>query len=156
MAGFLLDGRIAVRFCTTLTPSTTAPTQASLVAGVDLVGTKQTEELIEINGWEIQTSSIPTPGYAGVETGSLSGESQYPASSLAWRKDATSTTIYVSQIAGAAGFVVIAQDGLGSTKEAEVFPVTVASRERRKARNVPNSFVANYSLAPKVIAVQAA
>jgi hypothetical protein len=155
MAGFLLDGRIAVRFKATII-STAAPSQAEMTAAVDLVGTKQTEELIEINGWEIQTSSVPTPGYAGVTTGSLSGESQYPASSLAWRKDAVSTTIYLSQVTAVTGFVIFAQDGQGVGKEAEVFPITVASRERRKGRNVPNSFVANYSLAPKVLAVQGA
>jgi hypothetical protein len=155
MAGFILDGRIAVRYKAVITvPS--APTQTEMTAAVDLVGTKQTEELIEINGWEIQTSSVPTPGYAGVTTGSLSGESQYPASSLAWRKDATSTVIYLSQVAGTTGFLIFAQDGQGVGKEAEVFPITIASRERRKARNVPNSFVANYSLAPKVLAVQGA
>lgn len=157
MGAFLLDGVIRVPRLASLPVDPDAPTQAELGAGTNMVGTKQTEELIGIDGWEKQPTSIPLPGYAGTEVGTLAGEQSYPESTLTWRKDNASEVIYA-----AAGetttlhWMYFAQDGLASGNEAEGFPVTIASRERSKQRNVPNSFTSSYSLSPPYKATQAA
>lgn len=93
---FILNGRIKVRFLTALPAVPTAPTQAELNAGVNLLGTPQAEELVEIAGFEVQPSSLPTPGFAGVQVGNVSGESTYPDSTLVFYKDDVTTTIFVA------------------------------------------------------------
>jgi len=93
MSGVLLNGVIEVRLLTSIPSTPTAPTQAELDAGVDLRGTEQTEELIEINGWQKTTEAVPTGGYASTNVGSLAGPSSYPASNLVWRFDDTSEEI---------------------------------------------------------------
>lgn len=157
MAGFILDGRIAMVLLTSIPSDELAPTQAELGAGVSLIGTKQAEELIAIEGWTQDVAAIPTPGYAGVATGSLAGESSYPQSSLTWRKDDTSETIYSAVAAtNTLQWIYVCQDGLGSGEEALGFPVTIATRERSPERNVPNSFTCAFSVTPPYEATQAA
>lgn len=146
MARFILDGRIACRFLSTLPSDPDNPTQAELTAGVNLVGTAQAEELVDISGFEPSTSSIPTPGYASTLVGNVAGDQTYPDSSMAFYKDDASETIYDALATGTSGFLAIMQDGQAATNEVELFPVTVASRVRRKARNAPNIFDVNFAV----------
>lgn len=156
MARFVLDGNLDVRFLASLPTDPNAPTQAELTAGVSLVGTKQTEELVEINGYELQTSTIPTPGMAGLATGNVGGEQTYPDSSIMVYKDDTSELIYASQTQGTTGFYYLSLDGLGSGEESEGFPVTVLSRPRAKAAKTGHKFTVNTSVDVPYDATQAA
>lgn len=146
MARFVLDGRIAVRFLTSVPSDTAAPTQAELGAGVDLVGTSQAEELEGISGFEVQSNSIATPGYASKEVGNVPGDQTYPTSSMSFYKDDTVTTIYDALADDESGWVCIMQDGQASGEEVDIFPVTVASRVRRPGRNAANIFDVNFSV----------
>lgn len=156
MAGrYVLNERLKLRFVTgTLTLG--APTQTQITAGTDLIGTQQAEELNDLGGWEVQTSSSPTEGYAGLEVGNVAGSQTYPDSWLQWYKDDTVTTIFTAVAKGSTGYLVFMRDGQAATKEAEIFPVTVASRPRSLAKGVAHTFRANFSLAPSTIVVQAA
>lgn len=157
MAGYLLDGVINVALLTTLPATPTAPTQAELAAGTDLIGTKQTEELIQINGWQKDTESIPTPGYAGTDVGSLAGSSSYGASSLVHRADDTSEVIYTAlDETTTLQWVAFAQQGFSSGNRAVIFPVTIPVQEESVERNVPHSFRTDFSVTPPYKAVQAA
>lgn len=156
MARFVLEGRTAVVWLASAPSSLAAPTQAELAAGVDLVGTKQAEELVEINGFEKQNNSIPTPGFAGLEVGNVAGEQTYPDSDMEWYKDDTSETIYDTVVDGAVGYVALCYDGLGDTLESEIYEVTVASRTRIPARNAAHRFRANFAISAPVLGTQAA
>ena len=156
MAAFVLDGRIKVYWFDTVPTVPTAPTQAQITGADNVTGTKQTEELIEINGFEKTPSTLPLAGYAGREVGALAGEVTYAQSSLAFRKDSTATTTYTLLIDDAEGWLGFAQDGAGVGKEMELFPATVAATNRRKARNVANSFEVFFSISAPYKAVQAA
>lgn len=140
MARFTLDGRAEMVFLSSLPSSPTAPTQAELAAGTDLVGTKQTEELAEIQGFEPSPSSIPTPGYASSTTGNVAGELTYPDAVMSFYKDSNSSTIYDLLVEGLEGWIAMGLDGFASGEEIEIFPVGVVSNVRRKARNAPNIF----------------
>lgn len=154
---YILDGVIAVRLLTTLPATPTAPTQAELTAGVNLVGSKQLEELIAISGWQKTTSEIATPGYAGPETGVLAGESNYAQSSMTWRAHLTDETIW-SAVAETTTlqWVFICQQGLSSGNRGLLYPVTIAVREEGVERNVAHSFRADFSVTPPYVCTQAA
>lgn len=156
MAGrYVLNDRLKLRFVTgALTLS--APTQTQITSGTDLIGTQQAEELNDLGGWEVQTNSSPTEGYAGLEVGNVAGAQTYPDSWLQWYKDDTITTIFTAMVKGATGYLVFMRDGQAATKESEIFPVTVASRPRSLAKGVAHTFRANFSLAPAVTIAQAA
>ncbi len=157
MAGFVLNARLKVQLLTTAPSDFDAPTQAELTAGVDLVGTEQTEELVGINGWEEQADAVPTGGYASLRVGSLTGPSSYPQSSLTWRKDSTSTTIYSAVAKGSATkWVYFMPDGQSSGEEAFGFPVTIDNRRRSLAPAEAHTFTADFSLTPPYEATQAA
>lgn len=153
---FILDGRLKLYWFTSLPGTPTAVTQAQITAATAVTGTKQTEELIEINGWEKSAATIPVPGYAGRSVGSLAGEITYAQSSLAWRKHATTTTTYTLFVDDAVGWMGFALDGAGVGKEMELFPATVAGKNRRKARNVVNSFEVFFSIEAPYVGAQAA
>ena len=156
MARFTIEGRAKVRFLTTEPTDPNAPTQTELSAGVDVMGSKQAEELVVMNGWEVQTSTIPTPGLSGLETGNVGGEQTYPDSSMEIYKDDTSATIYSALTKGTTGFMAIMMDGQSSGEECELFPVTVLSRVRQKAGQTGHKFTVNFALDVPYEATQAA
>jgi hypothetical protein len=137
-----------------------APTAAEIAAGVDLVGSKQAEELSDLQGWRTDSDVLPTPGYAGTTVGNVAGDETYPASSFTWYKDSVSATIYsaigTAVSTGADRWVIIMWEGATVGEETEVFPVRVTSRVRDPARNVPHTFTANYALDTPVVGVVAA
>lgn len=156
MARIVLDGTIAIQWLTTIPAIPTAPTQAELTGGTALVGTSQGEELVEIRGFEIQTSSLPTPGYASNVVGNVAGEQTYPDSTLSFYWDDTTQTIYTALAAGNTGWVYVCFDGLGNSLEALGYPTTIASRVRRPARNAPHMFDVNCAISAPYEATQGA
>ena len=156
MTRFVLDGTIAIASLTSDPVSFTAPTQAELTGGVDQVGSKQAEELVELTGFELQTSTIPTPGMAGLQTGNVGGEQLYPDSSMVHYKDDTSSTIYSANAQGNEFTLYLMLDGQASGEEAEGFPTTVLSRPRGKAAKTGHKFTTNVAIDVPYDATQAA
>jgi len=155
MARGILPGTIAIRWLTSA-PTLAAPTQTQLNAGVDLVGSSQDEELAEIDGWAVESSTIETPGFASNRVGNVGGDQTYPDSMFAFYKDSVVTDIYDALEDGETGWVVIMLDGQGSGRESEVFPATVLSRVRRKVRDEAGMFDVNFSIGVPVLGTQAA
>ncbi len=155
MARGILPGRIKMRWLTSA-PTFAAPTQTQLNAGVDLVGSSQDEELAEIEGFMVESDTIPTPGFASNRVGNVGGDQTYPNSRLAFYKDSAVTDIYDALEDGNTGWVVIMLDGQGNGKESETFPATVLSRVRRKVRDEAGIFDVNFSIGVPVPGTQAA
>lgn len=146
MSRFVLGGRAKARWLTSLPSTPLAPTQAELDGGTDLIGTPQAEELMDIQGFAVQPSSIPTPGYAGTLVGNVPGDQTYPDSVLSFYKDTASSTIYSALARGNTGWVAVMYDGQASTNEVDLFPATVVSRVRRPALNAPHIFDVNFAI----------
>lgn len=146
MSRFVLGGRSKARWLTTLPATPLAPTQSELDAGTDLVGTSQAEELMDIQGFAVQPSSIPTPGYAGTLVGNVAGDQTYPDSTLSFYKDDTASVIYTALARGNTGWVALMYDGQASGEEVDLFPATVVSRVRRPALNSPHIFDVNFAI----------
>lgn len=146
MARMTLPGQAALAWLTTIPTAPTAPTQAEITAGVDLIGTSQDEELMDFDGWTVNSSTIPTPGYASHQVGNITGDQTYPDSRLSFYKDDTDEVIYDALAEGNVGWVAIMLDGQLSTNEVTLFPATVSSRVRRVARNEAHIFDVNFSI----------
>lgn len=143
MARYVLDGRIAVVFMTTIPATPLAPTQAELSAGVNLIGTSQDEALENIEGFVVEPNIIPTPDYASTQVGTVTGDQSYPQSTLSFYADDTVTTIFSALVDGTTGFVAFMYDGQAAASAVDVFPITVSSRVRRPARNAAHIFDVN-------------
>lgn len=156
MARFQLAGRIEVVWLTTVPADPAAPTGAEITAGTDLIGSSQLEELQGIQGWEIQPSTIATPGYASTKVGNIAGDETYPDSSLSFYKDSNSEIIYTAMVAGTEGWMAFMRDGSATGEECELFPATISSRSRRPARSEAHIFDVNFSIAAPYDGVLAA
>lgn len=156
MARFTLPGRIKVQFLSSEPASPTAPTTAELDAGVDLIGTSQAEELAELEGFVVNSSTIATPGYRSHQVGNVSGDETYPDSRLAFYMDDTVSTIYSALTGGTTGYLAFLRDGRGVGEECELFPVTVQSRVRRPARDQAHIFDVNFAIGVPYQGVEAA
>lgn len=156
MARFVLGGRSAAAWFTTIPGTPTAPTQTEINNAVDLVGTQQDEELVSITGFALQPSSLPMPGFAGISVGNVAGEQTYPDSALTFYKDDTVEVIYSALTQGAVGWVGLMFDGQGSGLEIDLYPATVASRVRDPSLNTPHTFVVNFAISAPFEGTQAA
>lgn len=156
MGRFTLPGTIAAVWLSSAPASTSAPTTAELNAGVDLIGTSQGEALAEIEGFQLQPSTIPTPDYVSHQVGNVSGDETYPDGRLAFYKDDTSTTMYDALAGGNTGYLVLMRDGRGVGEETEVWESTIQSRVRRPARNEAHIFDVNMAVAVPVLGTEAA
>lgn len=137
MARFLLNERFKARRLASLPAAPAAMTAAEVAAGTDLIGATDSEELEGIQGFEVQPSSLPMPGYASIKVGTLPGEQNYPDSRLSFYLDDTVKTIYDTFDPLTNGFLALMHDGEDVGDEYVIFPYQVASRVRRLARNVP-------------------
>jgi len=155
MARGILPGSIAARWLTVAPASLTAPSQAELNAGVDVVGSELDEELAELNGWVVENNVIPTPGYNTNKVGNVGGDQTYPASSMAFYKDSVVETIFNALPDGTAGWMVIMDDGQGAGKYCETFPASVLTRTRSKDRGA-KKFMVNFALNGAAIGTQGA
>lgn len=148
MARYVLDGRIQVAFLTTEPATPTAPTQAEVNAGVDLIGTSQAEALENIDGFVVEPNIIQTPDYASTQVGTVTGDQTYPQSTLSFYADTAVTTIFDALIDGTTGYVLFMYDGQAASSAVDTFPITVSSRVRRPARNAAHIYDVN--IAPGV------
>jgi len=152
----VLGGVLAIAQVSTVPADLEAPTEAEIAAGVDLVGTKQGEELADLSGWRTEPDVLPTPGYAGTTVGNVAGDETYPASSFTWYKDSSDEVIYGAigtAVTGGDRWVIFMWEGAEVGEETETFPCRVISRNRDPARNVPHTFIGNYAIDTPVVGV---
>jgi hypothetical protein len=107
-----------VAFVATLT-SQTSPTVTEINAGTDL-----TAALADISGFEIDSSTIPTPDLATAFTPSVPGEDTAKDPRIVFWDDNLSSTVRTALAKGTAGFIVLMPYGKTATKRCEVWAVT--------------------------------
>jgi hypothetical protein len=156
MSRIVLVERIAIVWLTTIPAVPTAPTQAELTAGVDLVGDAQEEELAEVEGFQVQHSTYPTPGFKTFKVGNVAGDQVFPDSRFAFYFSDTVSVIRTALAEPNTGWIAMMLDGQASGEEVELFPSQVASNVRRKVRDAANIFDVNFSIAEPFIGTQAA
>ena len=155
MARGILPGSIDIRFLTTVPATLTAPTQAELSAGLDVVGSELNEELAEMTGWVITNNTIPTPGFNSNRVGQVGGDQTYDTSSMKFYKDSSVHAIFDALIDGTTGWMAIMDDGQASGKFVQVFPCQVLTRVRSKDRG-PKTFTCNFAIQAPAVGVQGA
>lgn len=146
MARHILPGLLRVFWLTTA-PALAAPTQASLTAGTNLIGTKGGEGLAEINGFKPSPAVFDTPDYIDAVVGNVGGTATYPSSSLVFYSDVVAMTIENILTAGSAGWVVFGFKGSASTKPSIVFPATVLANDPDPSRSSAAMFEVSFGVA---------
>jgi len=117
MARFFRRGISKVKFLPTVIG--TSPTRAEITAGTDL-----SLSIVELGGWELSNSPIPTPNLASRYTSQIPGEDTTPDSTLTLDDDDTSSANRTALAKGVTGFIVLMPYGDVPTKRLEVWPVT--------------------------------
>lgn len=130
MARQTLRGTLAAVFVTSAPNDLDAPTTAELDAGTDLIGSKNSEALAELSGFQESASTIPTPDFTSLKTGNIEGEVTFDDSSMEFYSDDTVTTIFDALVPETDGYVVLMHEGRGVGKPTDVWPVTVQTRTR--------------------------
>lgn len=156
MGRFVAEGRMKAVLVTSAPATLSAPTQAEIAAGTDLVGSDQAEALVEIVGFQVQNNTIATPSYASLTVGNVAGQQTVPDSAMEWYKDDTDSTIYSAVAEGTTGWIILMHDGIGAGEECEVWPVSVSTRPRLPQQNAAHRFRANYATGAPVYGTQVA
>jgi hypothetical protein len=151
----ILAGTIAIRWLTTAPTTMAAPTQAQLTAGINLVGSNQNEELAEMDGWNVEPSILPTPGYASNRVGNVTGDQSYGQASMAFYSHLTIRDIWTALADGNTGWVAIMDFGQAATRDVEIFPATVMSRVRRRGDRGVRMYDVNFSIGAPISGTQA-
>lgn len=139
-------GLVRVQFLDTAPANLAAPTITELDAGVDLVGdTDLGEGIFEMNGFDENVATIPTPDLRSQSIPTIGGDTTYPDSSISYYKDDTDETIYTSQAKGEVGWICICHDGIATGKRVDVWPVTVLKRSSPVVRDGAKKFMCTYS-----------
>ena len=157
MSGWLVDGTMAAALLTSAPSNTAAPTQAEITAGTDLVGSSTTEELLTVDGFRVNVETVPAGGLSSLIQGSLTGPSTFQASSMTWRADDTSTTIFTAVAESATTqYILLMPQGQSSGNRSYHFPVTIDNLDEPITPGVPHTFVASFSVAGRTRGTQAA
>lgn len=100
-----------------------APTAVELDAGTDL-----SPEIMDINGWTIETESVDTPDLANTFTGNIPGSTSAGDSSITLYADLGGTDVRDLLATGTNGYIVWMDGGYTAGRNMDVFPVRVGSR----------------------------
>jgi hypothetical protein len=119
---FYQPGVIAILFLPTIAASTYVPTTSEISGGTDL-----TPEVDDIAGWSYSTNFIETKDAASRVSPKLAGRVSLEDSSITFNGSQNGTDARGVFTLNQAGFIVMADAGIGTGKKAEVFPVTVGS-----------------------------
>lgn len=118
MAKFFRRGISKVSFLPTV--AGVSPTRAELTGGTDL-----SPFIVEMSGWTLANSPIPTPNLAARYTAQIPGEDTTDASTLTVDDDDAATVPRSTLAKGTSGFIVLMPYGDVSTKRLEKWAVTV-------------------------------
>lgn len=119
---FYQPGVIAIVFLPTIAAATYVPTTAEITAGTDL-----TTEVDDISGWSYSTTFIETKDAATRVMPKLAGRVTLEDSSITFNGSQNGTDARGVFTLNQAGFIMMADAGLGTGKKAEVFPVSVGA-----------------------------
>lgn len=120
---FYQPGLIKILFLPTIAASTYVPTTGEITGGTDL-----TAEVDDITGWSYSTTFIETRDAASRIRPKLAGPVTLEDSSITFNGSTSKATDARSVFTvNQTGFILMADAGLGTGKDAEVFPITVGS-----------------------------
>ncbi len=156
MARYRLPTKLAAYWLTSTVSSQAAPTQAEIGAGTDLIGSSSGEAVGELTGWAAQPSVVDAPDFTTNVVGNVAGDVTLPQSGMAFYSDDADTTIYDALAPNAVGEVILGYEGSAETKESQVFPARILSRERRADRGAAAMFDVAFTISPPVIGAFAA
>lgn len=158
MARYTLPGRLKVIYWPTASQPTSlsAPTQAEIAAGSNLIGTSQGEALAELQGWELDPGIIETPDYVSLVVGTVPGAVKVPVSKIGLWLDSTTHTLYDAIVLNATGVVGFFFDGTAATKESRLYVVTCISKERTFDQNAGHKAMFGFSASAPVVGAAAA
>jgi len=119
---FYQPGVIAIVFLPTIAATTYVPTTAEIAAGTDL-----TKEVDDIAGWSYSTNFIETKDASSRISPKLAGRVSLDDSSITFNGSSNGTDARTVFTVDQAGYILMADAGLGTGKKGEVFPVSVGS-----------------------------
>lgn len=96
-----------------------APSASDIDAATDL-----SDDVSEVNGFELTNAPIPTPNLGNQFTPQIEGEDTVADSSLVFYDDDEDEDIRSALAKGTAGFIFLAPYGLEAGKRIEVWPAT--------------------------------
>lgn len=102
--------------------SVASPTRSELNAGTDL-----SNEVREVSGWSIESSSIETPSLGSNFVGNIPGRTTAEDSSITFYADLNGADVRDLLSRGENGFIVWLDGGDTPGNKMDVFPVRVAS-----------------------------
>lgn len=153
MARFTLPARLVVIWWPDASKpaNLAAPSVANIAAGTNLIGSSQGEGLGQINGFEVQPGTIPTPDYSGRVVSTVPGDVTIPDSSMSFYMDTTVRVIYNALIVDAPGVFGFFFDGTAATKESRLYVATITSKDRSFSRDEGHMFTIGISPSAPVI-----
>lgn len=122
--------------------SISAPTRSEINAGTDL-----SNEIMEIDGWLVESESVETPDLGRLFTGSITGSTSSEDSSVTLYADLGGTDIRDILTRGDNGFMVIMDGGDVAGRTMDVFPARVGSLgKNRSVDDDPATIVINFNI----------
>jgi hypothetical protein len=143
---FIRRGVSKILFSPTMPASMTAVTRLELTAAEDL-----TDEIAEVNGFQLENQTIPTPDLGSTFESSIPGTDQAANSSITFYEDEDDDEIETMLPKGQTGVVYILRKGdKPASNSLDVFPVRVASRSPQfSAGNDPARFAVQFTITSK-------
>lgn len=121
---------------------TSAPTRSEINAGTDL-----SNEIMEIEGWLVESESVETPDLGRLFTGSITGSTSAEDSSVTLYADLGGTDIRDVISRGDNGYMVIMDGGDVAGRTMDVFPARVGSLgKNRSVDDDPATIVINFNI----------
>lgn len=156
MARYRLPTKLAALWDTTAPAAMNAPTQLEVTGATDLIGSSSGEAVGELTGWAAQPNVVDTPDFTTNVVGNVAGDVTLPQSGMAFYSDDADTTIYDAMTPDTVGYVILGYEGSAETKESQVFPARILSRERRADRGSAAMFDVAFTISPPTIGAFAA
>lgn len=114
-------------FCTAVS-DITAPTRSEIDAGTDL-----STQIMDLDGWKVESANVETPDLASTFTGSIPGSTSAGDSSLTMYADLGGTDVRELLPRGTNGFMLIMDGGDVPGRTVDVFPVRVGSQGKSRS-----------------------
>lgn len=119
-----------------------APTRSEINAGTDL-----SNEIMEIDGWLVESESVETPDLGRLFTGSITGSTSAEDSSVTMYNDIGGTDVRDVLTRGDNGYMIIMDGGDVAGRTMDVFPCRVGSLgKNRSVDDDPASSVINFNI----------
>ena len=140
MAKFFRRGISKVHFCPTV--AGTSPTRPEITAGTAL-----SPSIVEMSGWTLSNSPIPTPNLNDRYTAQIPGEDTTPDSTFTLDDDDAASTIRTALAKNTTGFIILMPYGDVPTKRLEKWPVTVTGfNDTWSTDNTPARSVVGFAI----------